>query len=124
MRDLSQEKIKSIFLEGVNFDMRIKWSVEKVSVLVAIGVNQRGQRLVLAFQAGDKESASSWREFLKDLKKREGLMVEMWFLALWMDSQGWKRYLRKSFQRGGPNDASSMYHKMSLPRSPGSLKRL
>lgn len=69
-RDLSGEFIKYIFLDGVNFDMRIGDSVEKVPVLVAIGVSKTGRRVVLGFQSGDKESASSWREFFKDLKRR------------------------------------------------------
>jgi putative transposase len=69
-RDLSKESIKYIFVDGVNFDMRMGDSVEKVPVLVAIGVTETGRRLVLGLQSGDKESASSWREFFKDLKKR------------------------------------------------------
>jgi putative transposase len=69
-RDLSQEKIKYLFLDGVNFDMRVGDSIEKTPVLVAIGVNESGQRLVLGMQAGDKESAANWREFFKDLKRR------------------------------------------------------
>ena len=66
-RDLSGETIKYVFLDGVNFDMRIDGSIEKVPVLVAIGVTETGQKLVLGFQAGDKESAPTWREFFKDL---------------------------------------------------------
>jgi len=69
-RDLSCEPIKYIFVDGVNFDMRLGDSVEKVSVLVAIGVTELGHRLVLGLQAGDKESAVNWREFFKDLKGR------------------------------------------------------
>jgi len=69
-RDLSEEPIKYLFLDGVNFDMRIDGSIEKVPVLVAIGVTEDGQKRVPGFQAGDKESASTWREFFKDLKKR------------------------------------------------------
>lgn len=69
-RDLSTEAIKYIFVDGVNFDMRMGDSVEKVPVLVAIGVTETGHRLVLGLQSGDKESASNWREFFKDLKKR------------------------------------------------------
>lgn len=69
-RDLSKEPIKYMFLDGVNFDMRIDGSIEKVPVLVAIGVTQAGCKQVLGFQAGDKESAPSWREFFKDLKRR------------------------------------------------------
>ncbi len=69
-RDLSRDEIKYLFLDGVNFDMRVGDSIEKTPVLVAIGVTEAGQRLVLGLQAGDKESASSWREFFKDLKGR------------------------------------------------------
>lgn len=69
-RDLSGEPIQYIFVDGVHFDMRMGDSVEKIPVLVAIGVTETGHRLVLGLQAGDKESAGSWREFFKDLKGR------------------------------------------------------
>ena len=69
-RDLSQEPIKYLFVDGTIFSMRVEGSVEKVPVLVAIGVAVDGRRTVLGLQAGDKESASSWRELFKDLKRR------------------------------------------------------
>ena len=69
-RDLSAEKIKYLFVDGVCFKMRVAKSVENVPVLVAIGVNESAQRMVLGLQAGDKESATCWREFFKDLKRR------------------------------------------------------
>src|SRR3989304_5329515 len=78
-RDLSKELVKYMFLDGVNFDMRIGGSVEKVAVLVAIGVTEGGQKLVLGLQYGDKESASCWREFIRDLKGRglDGYKVKL-----------------------------------------------
>ena len=69
-RDLSQERIKYLFLDGVIFNMRIDGKIEKVPVLAAIGVTGTNHKLVLGLQSGDKESASCWREFIKDLKKR------------------------------------------------------
>lgn len=69
-RDLSPIPIKYLIVDGVGFDMRIDGGIEKVPVLVAIGVSETGHKLVLGFQAGDKESASNWREFFKDLKAR------------------------------------------------------
>lgn len=69
-RDLSQESVKYLFIDGVNFHMRVSRSIEIVPVLVAIGVTETGQKLVLSLQAGDKESATSWREFFRDLKTR------------------------------------------------------
>ena len=69
-RDLSQESVKYLFIDGVHFHMRAGRSIEIVPVLVAIGVTDTGQKLVLSLQSGDKESATSWREFFKDLKSR------------------------------------------------------
>lgn len=69
-RDLSQEQIQYLFVDGVNFDMRVNGSVDKVPVLVVIGVTVQGYKLVLGLQAGDKESATSWRELFRDLKDR------------------------------------------------------
>jgi putative transposase len=69
-RDLSREPVKYLFIDGVHFHMRVGRSIEIVPVLVAIGVTETGQKLVLSLQAGDKESATSWREFFKDLKSR------------------------------------------------------
>jgi len=70
MRDLSQEPIRYIFVDGVNFHMRIARKIEIVPVLAAVGVTETGHRLVLSLQAGDKESSSTWRQFFKDLKAR------------------------------------------------------
>jgi putative transposase len=69
-RDLSTEPVKYLFIDGVHFHMRLGKSIETVPVLVAVGVTEMGQKLVLSMQSGDKESATSWREFFKDLKTR------------------------------------------------------
>jgi putative transposase len=68
--DLSGEIIKYIFVDGVTLHMRIKKNIDTVPVLVAIGVTEKGYKLVLSFQSGDKDTAGSWREFFKDLKSR------------------------------------------------------
>ncbi len=69
-RDLSIEPIKYMYIDGTLFSMRIDGSIEKVPVLVVIGVTETGHRTVLGLQSGDKESATSWREMFKDLKTR------------------------------------------------------
>jgi putative transposase len=78
-RDLSGEAIKYLFLDGVNFRMRVGRDVDLTPVLVAIGVTETGHRLVLSLQAGDKESSTTWREYFKDLKSRglDGNMVTL-----------------------------------------------
>ena len=72
MRDLSREKIKYLFIDGVNFRIGIAGSIELVPALVAIGAREDGTKLVLSLQGGDKESSGAWREFFKDLKRFSG----------------------------------------------------
>lgn len=67
-RDLSLEPVKYMFVDGVCFDMRISKSIKSTPVLVAIGVKESGQKVVLGIQSGDKESAGNWRQFFKDFK--------------------------------------------------------
>ncbi len=97
-RDLSNESFKYLFVDGVTFPMRINGSIERVPVLVVIGVTQRGQRMVLGLQAGDKESASSWREFFKDLKRR-GLKTELVVLGVMDGLPGLERVFHEEFPK-------------------------
>lgn len=98
MRDLSEEKIKYLFIDGVNFKMRVTDSVENVPVLVVIGVREDGRRLVLGFQAGNKESASTWREFFKDLKRR-GLRSDLVKLGVMDGLRALEKVFREEFTK-------------------------
>ena len=73
------DEIKYMYVDGTYFTMRTTDSIEKVCVLVVIGVNKNGHKHILALQAGDKESATNWRELFKDLKERglDGTKVEL-----------------------------------------------
>lgn len=64
-RDLSEESVKYIFLDGVNFDMRIDRSIEKVPVLVAIGVSKTGRKRVLGSRPGIRNPLPPGGSFLK-----------------------------------------------------------
>ena len=96
MRDLSQEQVKYIFMDGVNFHMRINRKIELVPVLAAIGVTEAGHRLVLSLQSGDKESSSTWREFFKDLKIR-GLNAQHVTLGIMDGLPGLEKVFREEF---------------------------
>ena len=95
-RDLSQETIKYLFIDGVHFNMRVTTGIENVPVLVAIGVTEAGHKLVLNLQAGDKESASCWRQFFKDLKRR-GLNGQKVTLGLMDGLPGLEGVFRQEF---------------------------
>jgi len=70
-RDLTPYPIKYMYIDGVNFEMRCEHSIEKIPMLVVVGVRKdTNQRMFLAIQKGDKDSATSWRQVFKDLKGR------------------------------------------------------
>lgn len=95
-RDLSGEPIKYLYIDGTLFSMRIAGAVDKIPVLVVIGVTQLGHRTVLGIQSGDKESASNWREMFKDLKKR-GLDASQVELGIMDGLPGLERVFREEF---------------------------
>lgn len=78
-RALNEFKVKYLIVDGVFFSMRIEKSVEKIPMLVVIGVTESNQRLILCIQQGDKDSSTSWREIFKDLKDRglDPLLVQL-----------------------------------------------
>ena len=121
-RDLSQEPIKYIFLDGVNFDMRVEGSIEKVPVLVAIGVTETGHKRVLGFQAGDKESAPTWREFFKDLKKR-GLDGSSMVLGIMDGLPGLEKVFKEEFPKAKVQRCQIHVSRNVLAKVPKKLKK-
>ena len=121
-RDLSKESFKYMFLDGVNFDMRIDGSVEKVPVLVAIGVTETGHKKVLGFQAGDKESATTWREFIKDLKRR-GLSSKDMVLGIMDGLPGLEKVFKEEFPNAKVQRCQVHVSRNVLAKVPRKLKK-
>jgi putative transposase len=106
-RDLSREPFKYLFVDGVNFGMRIGKTIERVPILVVIGVKVDGTKLVLALQSGDKESAPTWRQLFKDLKKR-GLDASTVTLGIMDGLSGLEKVFEESFLMQRSNAARCM----------------
>ena len=122
MRDLSHEAVKYMFVDGVNFNMRLKGSIELVPVLVAIGVVDTGHRLVLGLQAGDKESAGNWREFFKDLKSR-GLQRHNVVLGIMDGLPGLEKVFKEEFANAKIQRCQVHVAKNVLAKVPRKLKQ-
>jgi len=122
MRDLSREAVKYMFVDGVNFNMRLEGSIEMVPVLVAIGVVETGHRLVLGLQAGDKESAGSWREFFKDLKSR-GLQGHNVVLGIMDGLPGLEKVFKEEFANAKIQRCQAHVAKNVLAKVPRKLKQ-
>jgi len=121
-RYLSEETIRYIFVEGVNFSMRINKSIERVPVLVAIGVTQKGQKMVLSFQSGDKESAPIWREFFKDLKSR-GLDGSKVVLGIMDGLPGLEKVFKEEFSKAKVQRCQVHVARNVLAKVPKKLKK-
>jgi putative transposase len=59
-----------VYLDGIWLKRSWGGEVQKVSVLVAIGVDEEGYREILGVCEGAKEDLESWRNFLRYLKDR------------------------------------------------------
>lgn len=95
-RPLNDLVIKYMFIDGVNFDMRVEHHIEKIPMLVVIGVTENNQRVFLTIQQGDKESASTWRQVFKDLKTR-GLNAANVQLGIMDGLTGLEKVFREEF---------------------------
>lgn len=69
-RDLADEDIRYVFLDGWFPKVRIGGRRERVPVLVTLGVRGDGQRVVLDLRLAGEESAASWGEVIASLVAR------------------------------------------------------
>lgn len=66
-----------LILDAKYEKVRIDGVIQSQAVLVAIGINWEGRREVLGVELANRESESSWREFLQGLRKRGLRGVEL-----------------------------------------------
>jgi transposase-like protein len=65
-----EEAYPYLILDARYERVRIDGVIRSQAVLIAIGINWEGRRQILAVELANRESASSWKEFLKRLKER------------------------------------------------------
>ena len=67
-----------IYADGTSFTIGYEDEDEKTPILAAMGVKENGERDVLGFMPGDKESRPAWDSFLDDLKRRRVEGADLW----------------------------------------------
>ncbi len=87
-----EEDYPYLILDARYERVREQGAVRSQAVLVAIGVNWEGRRCVLAVELANRESQSSWKEFLEGLRARGLKGVE---LVLSDDHAGLRRAIRE-----------------------------
>jgi putative transposase len=65
-----EEPYPYLILDARYEKVREDGAVRSQAVLIAIGINWEGRRCVLGVELANRESASSWRDFLAELRKR------------------------------------------------------
>ena len=72
--------------------------IRSQAVLIAIGINWEGQRQVLGVELANRESQTSWREFLLSLNQRGLLGLEF---AVYDDHAGLKKAIAEIIPEAG-----------------------
>ena len=67
-RDFKRQRYVYVWVDGIHFNVR--GDEARQCLLVMIGVDEWGNKALLAVEDGYRESAQSWRELLVDLKSR------------------------------------------------------
>ena len=116
------EKFKYLYLDGTNFSMRIDKKIVKVCVLVVIGVDENGVKQVLALQAGDKESAGTWRQLFKDLKVR-GLNKQAVQLGIMDGLPGLEKVFKEEFPEAKVQRCQVHVARNIMSKVPHSIKQ-
>jgi putative transposase len=69
-RSLTDEPIIRLIVDGTVVRVRLDKKSTSISLLIALGVRQDGQKVLLAVKSMGGESAAAWRALLDDLVKR------------------------------------------------------
>ena len=88
-----EEAYPYLILDARYEKVREEGVIRSRAVLVAIGINWEGRRCVLGVEVANRESQSSWKEFLLDLRQRGLRSVE---LVISDDHVGFAARLKRS----------------------------
>lgn len=69
-RDLSAETLAVVYFDGIYLPVRLAKRVVKVPVLVALGVREDGQKVLVALQLVAGETTAGWTSLVADLARR------------------------------------------------------
>jgi transposase-like protein len=67
-----------VFADGTYFTVIYDHAGCKMPILAIVGIDERGQREVLAFTVGERENHTAWEDLLENLKSRGVETVDLW----------------------------------------------
>lgn len=93
-RDLSCESLAVVYFDGIYLPVRLARRVVRVPVLVALGVRENGQKVLMTLQLVSGETTAAWAELISDMA-RHGLTAPV--LAVVDGNPGLQRALRDAW---------------------------
>jgi transposase-like protein len=66
------------FADGTYFTVKYDQTGCKMPILAVMGIDDKGQRDVLAFAVGERENQNAWEDLLENLKDRGVVTVDLW----------------------------------------------
>jgi len=73
-----QEHYLYVYADGTYFTVIYDKIGCKMPILAVVGIDEEGQREVLAFTVGDRENQDAWKDLLENLKERGVITVDLW----------------------------------------------
>jgi putative transposase len=122
--DLTKDQWVYLWCDGIYTGLRGDGG--KVCALVVIGVNERGQKRLLAMRAGQRESELSWREVFTDLKlrgvKAPKLIIGDGAAGLWSAAE--KIFPKTQHQRCWVHKTANVLNKLPKHKQPEAKRHL
>ncbi len=69
-RDLSEDRFKVLYLDGIHLKVRLVRRVVSAPVLIALGVREDGTKELVSLRLAAAESGATWEGLIDDLSKR------------------------------------------------------
>ena len=69
-RSLEEQDYPFLVLDAMHLKVRRQEAVRSTTVMLAVGINEAGQREILGLETAFGETAEGWRRFIRGLKRR------------------------------------------------------
>jgi len=69
-RSLAEQSYPFLVLDAMHLKVRRQGAVRSTTVMLAVGINEAGQREILGLETAFGETGEAWRRFIRGLKRR------------------------------------------------------
>jgi transposase-like protein len=114
-----EEEYPFLLADAMQLKIRRNGAVRSAMALIVVGISEEGYREILGFKIALRETAESWRELLKALKKRGLRGVE---LATSDAHEGLEAALRETFPGCIWNRCQAHFRRNVLDKTPASCR--